>query len=170
MDSMGNFISTILARLLLDIKRIEGNYNTTKSTSNERPSAQTLLQDIYGKRSTLVVVFLSEDYQRKEWCGIEFPAIGEIIMKRDHDKIMFVRMDNANVDGVSNTTALWMVENLARRTLLVSFKKGLDCSGEAAMYSAEIVCGVRFDCSSTVETAGCRCPRMPTFATWTGLR
>src|SRR2546430_10764317 len=47
--------------------------------------------------------FLSGDFKRKEWCGIEFRAIKEIIMKRDNDKIMFVRMDDVKVDGVFNT-------------------------------------------------------------------
>jgi hypothetical protein len=77
----------------------DGNYVSQLA----RPSLDTLLQDIYGHRSKLVVVFLSGDYQRKEWCGIEFRAVKEIIMKRDHKKIMFVRMDDGPVDGVFQT-------------------------------------------------------------------
>lgn len=60
-------------------------------------------QDIYRNRSKLVVVFLGGDYQRKDWCGIEFRAIKEIILERDHKKIMFVRMDDSPVDGVFKT-------------------------------------------------------------------
>ena len=68
-----------------------------------RPELDTLLQDIYRNRSKLVVVFLSGDYQRKEWCGVEFRAIKEILMTREHKKIMFVRMDDGPVDGVFKT-------------------------------------------------------------------
>lgn len=78
-------------------------YDSNYVSQLARPSLDTLLQDIYKNRSKLVVVFLSGDYQRKEWCGIEFRSIKEIIMERDHKKIMFVKMDDGPVDGVFKT-------------------------------------------------------------------
>ena len=65
-----------------------------------RPALDVLLQDIYGQRSQLVVVFLCADYQDKEWCGVEFRAIREIFMGREHNRIMFIKMDDGQVDGV----------------------------------------------------------------------
>ena len=55
------------------------------------------------QRSKLIVVFLGSDYQRKDWCGIEFRAIREIIMERDNGRIMFVRTDDGAVEGVFKT-------------------------------------------------------------------
>ena len=46
------------------------------------------------------MVFLSSHYQRKDWCGVEFRAIQEIIKVRDNKRIMFVRTDDGRVDGV----------------------------------------------------------------------
>lgn len=68
-----------------------------------RPSLDVLLQDIYRIRSKLVVVFLCEKYQEKKWCGIEFRAIREIIMDRKNDKVMFIKMDDGDVQGVFKT-------------------------------------------------------------------
>ena len=68
-----------------------------------RPSLDTLLQDIYRNRSKLVVVFLCEKYEEAEWCGIEYRAIREIIMERDHDKVMYIKMDDGKVNGVFKT-------------------------------------------------------------------
>ena len=68
-----------------------------------RPSLDDLLQDIYRNRSRLIVVYLSSDYQSKDWCGVEFRAIKEIIMAREYDRIMYVRMDDGRVDGVLKT-------------------------------------------------------------------
>lgn len=68
-----------------------------------RPALDTLLQDIYRNRSKLIVVFLSADYQRKNWCGIEFRAIRDIIAERQNNRIMFVRTDDGAVDGVFAT-------------------------------------------------------------------
>ena len=65
-----------------------------------RPNLDTLLQDIYRNRSELIVVFLCSDYAQKEWCGIEWRAIRELIKTRQDDRMMFVRFDDAKVDGV----------------------------------------------------------------------
>ena len=63
----------------------------------------TLLQDIYKNRSKLIVIFLCEKYQDKEWCGIEFKPIREIIMEKEVAKIMYIRLDGGHVDGVFKT-------------------------------------------------------------------
>lgn len=68
-----------------------------------RPSLDTLLQDLYRKRASLIVVFISGNYQEKKWCGVEFRAIREIIFEREHERIMFVRTGDGSVDGVFNT-------------------------------------------------------------------
>lgn len=65
-----------------------------------RPNLDVLLQDIYRNRSLLVVVFLCEKYTEKQWCGLEWRAIRDMIKSRQDDQIMFVRFDDATVDGV----------------------------------------------------------------------
>ena len=64
------------------------------------PNLDTFLQGIYRNNSKLVVVFLCAEYAEKEWCGLEWRAIRDIIKRRDSARIMFVRFDDANVDGV----------------------------------------------------------------------
>lgn len=64
-----------------------------------RPNLDVLLQRIYLKNSDLVVVFLSEDYEKKVWCGLEWRAIRTIIMNKNDHAVMFMRFDNADVSG-----------------------------------------------------------------------
>lgn len=77
-------------------------YDSNYTSQLAQPSLDVLLQGIY-RRSKLIVVFLSSDYQRKEWCGVEFRAIREIIKKRDNARVMFVRTDDGPVEGVFET-------------------------------------------------------------------
>lgn len=65
-----------------------------------RPNLDTLLQSVYGKQSDLVVVFLSSDYDKKEWCGLEWRSIREFIKRRDDHTIMLMRFDDGEVSGV----------------------------------------------------------------------
>lgn len=65
-----------------------------------RPSLDVLLQDLYGRRSKLLVVFIGSDYQNKTWPNIEWRAIREVLNAREHSRIMYVRVDHGQVDGV----------------------------------------------------------------------
>lgn len=78
-------------------------YDNNYKAQLARPSLDLLLQSIYRERSKLVVVFLCEKYQEKEWCGLEFRAISEIIKKKDYGKVMFIKMDEGRVEGVFET-------------------------------------------------------------------
>ena len=65
-----------------------------------RPNLDNLLQAVYLKNSDLVVVFLSGDYEKKMWCGIEWRAVRGIINNKSDHAIMFVRSDDAEIPGV----------------------------------------------------------------------
>jgi len=78
-------------------------YDNNYKAQLARPSLDTLLQDIYRNRARLIVVFLCEKYQEKEWCGIEFRAIRAIIKEREHQRVMFIKMDEGKVDGIFST-------------------------------------------------------------------
>jgi hypothetical protein len=91
----------------LELERILGPnsyfYDNNYKAQLARPSLDVLLQSIYKERSNLIVVFICEKYQEKKWCGIEFSVIREIIFDQNIDKIMYIKMDDGNVDGVLKT-------------------------------------------------------------------
>jgi hypothetical protein len=66
-----------------------------------RPGLDVYHQDIHPRSSELVVVWLSGDYQKKEWCcNVEWPAIRDILkQRRDQGGIMFLRLDDGKVEG-----------------------------------------------------------------------
>ena len=93
--------------IALELERILGPnsyfYDDNYTAQLARPSLDALLQDIYSNRSKMIVVFLSKAYQEKEWCGIEFRAIKEIIMERKYERVMFVKLDEGDIQGVLKT-------------------------------------------------------------------
>jgi len=83
-------------------KKIGGEhvfYDRDFTAQLARPNLDVMLQRIYLNNSDLVVVFLCADYERKEWCGLEWRAIREIIKNRSDHSIMFMRFDDAKVAG-----------------------------------------------------------------------
>lgn len=67
-----------------------------------QPSLDVLLQGVYS-RAKLNVVFLSSNYQSKNWCGVEFKAIREIIFLKEHYRVMYIKIDDGLVEGVFKT-------------------------------------------------------------------
>lgn len=65
-----------------------------------RPNLDTLLQHIYREQSELIVVFLCAAYAEKQWCGLEWRAVRDIIKLKRDEGVMFVRFDDAPIDGV----------------------------------------------------------------------
>lgn len=94
-----SFVEQIARELKRSIGSNSCFYDDDYVAQLARPSLDLLLQNIY-RKAKLVVIFLSSDYQRKEWCGIEWHAIREIIKKRNHNKSMYIKMDDGEVDGV----------------------------------------------------------------------
>jgi hypothetical protein len=76
-------------------------YDMNYQAQLARPSLDLLLQDIYARRSKLLVMFIGTDYQRKAWPNLEWNAIRAVMMTaRANGRIMYVRMDDGEVEGV----------------------------------------------------------------------
>ena len=59
-----------------------------------------LLQSFYHDHAELIVPFLCADYERKEWCGLEWRAIKDLIKRRQRQTIMPMRFDNTPIPGL----------------------------------------------------------------------
>lgn len=75
-------------------------YDSDYTAELARPNLDLLLQRIYHDNSDLIVVFLCADYAAKEWCGLEWRAIRDIIKQRGDAKVMLLRLDNDPVPGL----------------------------------------------------------------------
>ncbi|MCX6872287.1 MAG: hypothetical protein NTW21_00535 [Verrucomicrobia bacterium] len=67
------------------------------------PNLDTHLQALYHNDSELIVVCLCHMYNQKEWCGIEWRAIRDLMNQRQSASIMFLRVDSGDVDGIFGT-------------------------------------------------------------------
>lgn len=92
-----------VAKVADEVKRRLGAgtvfYDKDFTAQLARPNLDTLLQKIYLSNSDLVVVFVSSDYDRKQWCGIEWRAIRDIIKNKSDHALMFMRFDDTVIAG-----------------------------------------------------------------------
>lgn len=95
-----NAVADIYAALLDHLEKHDVFYDYAFQSELSSPDLDLTLQSVYGRQSTLVVVFLSKEYADSEWCGLEWRSVRELIKKRERDKIMFVKFGDFEVDGV----------------------------------------------------------------------
>jgi len=63
-----------------------------------RLDLDVFLQNIYHNESELIVIFIGEKYEEKQWCKLEWRAIRDLINKRKDD-IMPLKYEEADLSG-----------------------------------------------------------------------
>jgi len=61
------------------------------------------LPELYHKQSDLVVVVVCPDYDVKQWTGLEWAAIHDLLSKRNDNEVMLCRFNHAMVTGLYST-------------------------------------------------------------------
>lgn len=93
------YVSRVVDVLRKELETDSVFYDLDYQAQIARPNADLLLQNIYHKQSDLIVIFLCKEYSQKEWCGLEWRAIRDLIKTKKDEKIMFIKFDNAEIDG-----------------------------------------------------------------------
>ncbi len=93
------YVSRVVDVLRKELDADSVFYDLDYQAQIARPNADILLQNIYHKQSDLIVIFLCKEYSQKDWCGLEWRAIRDLIKTKEDEKIMFVKFDNTEIDG-----------------------------------------------------------------------
>lgn len=94
------FVSKVVNNLKQHLENNTIFYDYDYQSQLAIPNLDSLLQNIYKNKSDLIVVFLCKEYSNKEWCGLEWRAVKSIIKSKQDEKIMFIRFDDAEIEGV----------------------------------------------------------------------
>jgi len=90
-----------VARLLADrFKEQAILYDKFHEAEFARARLGRYLPKLYHDESDLVVVVICLDYGQKEWCGLEWDAIFDLLKKRREADVMLCRFDYATVEGL----------------------------------------------------------------------
>jgi len=94
------YVSSVVDSLKSSLGKDQVFYDFDYQSQLARPDLDTMLQNIYRNNCDLVVVFLCQEYSEKEWCGLEWRTVRDIIKSKEGERVMFVRFDDAKIEGV----------------------------------------------------------------------
>lgn len=95
-----DFVFGVAEKLAAKIGRNAVLYDNYYEPEFARPDLDTYLQDLYHNQSDLIAVFICAAYERKEWPGLEWRVIKDLIKKRKRESIMFLRFDETSIPGL----------------------------------------------------------------------
>jgi tetratricopeptide (TPR) repeat protein len=93
-------VAVVADRLAAALGRDHVFYDCYHEEQLARPDLDVYLQKIYLEHTKLIVVFLCKDYERKEWPGLEWRLVRDLIKRKSADRIMLIRTDEAPVSGL----------------------------------------------------------------------
>src|SRR6185436_14948287 len=93
------FVERVAERLAAAVGRERVLYDDYYEAEFARPDLDTYLQRLYHDESELIAVFLCSEYEAKEWCGLEWRAVRDLI-KRRASAIMPLRFDDTAIPGL----------------------------------------------------------------------
>jgi len=98
-----DFIAQIASILANHFSEAEILYDKYHEAEFARRDLGFYLPALYHDQADLIVVVVCRDYEQKEWCGLEWDAIFDLLKKRKNDDVMLCRFDNATVKGLYST-------------------------------------------------------------------
>src|SRR5262245_52385683 len=93
-------VEKIAVRLADQVGRNRILYDQWHRAEFARPNLDTYLTQLYYKESLLLLFFLSAEYVKKQWCGLEWRIGRELIKEEEDDRLMLLRLDSAEIPGI----------------------------------------------------------------------
>ncbi|MFC1596600.1 toll/interleukin-1 receptor domain-containing protein [Planctomycetota bacterium] len=110
------YVKKVAAHLTTSVGRERVLYDRYHEAEFARPNLDIYLQELYHRQSELIAVFLCADYERKEWCGLEWRAIRDLIKHRHSSVVMPFRFDNTEIPGLFSTDGyIWIGDRTAKQ-------------------------------------------------------
>jgi len=98
-----DFVAQVAALLAARFTEAAILYDKYHEAEFARRDLGFYLPELYRDKSDLVVVVVCRDYQQKEWCGLEWDAIFDLLKKWKNSEVMLCRFDHATVQGLYST-------------------------------------------------------------------
>ena len=93
-----NFVEGVAEQLSRNLGQNRVFYDRYHEAELARRNLDTYLIDIYQSDTDLIAIFLCSDYTQKEWCGLEWRVVRDILKRRLDSEIMPFKFDEVIIE------------------------------------------------------------------------
>jgi tetratricopeptide (TPR) repeat protein len=98
-----DYVAKVAERLAVAFGKQKVLYDKYHQAELARRNLGIYLPELYHKESDLIVVVACPDYDVKDWTGLEWTAIHDLLSKRRDDEVMLCRFGRASLTGLYET-------------------------------------------------------------------
>ena len=95
-----DFVRAVADELLKELRQADVLDDHFHLEEFAAPSLHLRLPDFYAKDCEVVVVFICHFYANKDWTKDEWRAVRDIVLSGDHDRVLFVKFEEADLPGL----------------------------------------------------------------------
>ena len=89
-----NFVAGVAEHLSRNLGQNRVFYDRYYEAELARPNLDTYLMDLYREHADLIAIFLCSNYTQKEWCGLEWRVVRDVLKSRRDSEIMPFKFDD----------------------------------------------------------------------------
>ena len=104
-----DYVRRVAESLAAALGRENVLYDEYLTAELARPDLDLYLAALYREDTQLLVPFLCADYQRKQWCHLEWRQIRDLLLQLEGERIMPFRFDDAPIPGILSIDGCVMI-------------------------------------------------------------
>jgi hypothetical protein len=106
-----NFVESVAEYLSRNLGQNRVFYDRYYEAELARPNLDTYLMNIYREGTDLIAIFLCSNYAQKEWCGLEWRVVRDILKSRHDWEIMSFKFDDVRIEGLLSIDGYIDIDN-----------------------------------------------------------
>src|SRR5262245_670446 len=106
-----HFVAGVAEQLSRNLGQNRVFYDRYYEAELARPNLDTYLINIYREHSDLIVIFLCANYTQKEWCGLEWRVVRDVLKQRHDSEIMPFKFDEVSIEGLLSIDGYIDIDN-----------------------------------------------------------
>jgi hypothetical protein len=106
------FVARVAELLAADLGRDRVLFDAFHQAELARARLAFYLQQLYSSHSDLIVAIFSQDYEVKEWCGLEWDSIFALIKQGREQQVMLCRFDRIEPEGLQGLAGFVELDGL----------------------------------------------------------
>src|SRR5215813_11142248 len=140
-----NFVESVAEELSRNLGQNRVFYDCYYEAELARPNLDTHLINIYRDDTDLIAIFLCSNYTQKEWCGLEWRVVQDVIKKRCDLEIMPFKFDDVIIEGLLSSDGYIKINNRTPEEVAYLILQRIDGKNTFPLYSLESKSSVTCD-------------------------
>jgi hypothetical protein len=132
-----SFVEGVAEQLSRNLGQNRVFYDRYYEAELARPNLDTYLIKIYQEDTDLIAIFLCSNYAQKEWCGLEWRVVRDVLKRRRDSEIMSFKFDDIVIEGLLSIDGYKDIGNRTLEEVACLILQRIDGKGTLLLHSSK---------------------------------